>query len=144
MELSGRLYSPAPFRGRSSRCLLNSSSLGSKNWSGYFGEAKNFLPLPGIEPQFLGSSGRNRVTVLIVTSRLPVDRNVRSNWADKFSGISRIQNVLEDCVTVGGLLRACRQAGRVAEWHVIVDILPSYHFSKRQTSWTLGFYGRSC
>jgi hypothetical protein len=44
--------------------------VGPKIWAGYFGEKKNFLSLPGIEPQFFTCPAHSVVFVLTALLQL--------------------------------------------------------------------------
>jgi hypothetical protein len=54
---------PLDSRSNSTRCPLDRRLGGPQNWSRYYGEGKNFLAFPGIEPRLLGLAAYNLVSI---------------------------------------------------------------------------------
>lgn len=64
MEVSGQFYGIAGYP----HCPLNKRLYGTHRRSGRFEEEINLLPLPGIEPRFLGCPARSPVNLLLLLS----------------------------------------------------------------------------
>jgi hypothetical protein len=63
--MSGQLHAPAALPpGNCPPCQLYRRLGGSQSRSGRYGEERNLLPLPGIEPQFLNRSAHSLIAIL--------------------------------------------------------------------------------
>jgi hypothetical protein len=75
MEVSGQVHGPAALPpGSSTRYPLYKRLGEPQDLYGYYGEEKNLLPLPEIEPRFLGRPARSLVDVPTELSPLPERR----------------------------------------------------------------------
>jgi len=64
--MRGQLYVPAALMLGKEPLVTFEYESGPESWSGCFGEEKNVLSLPGIEPQFFTSPACSIVSVLTV------------------------------------------------------------------------------
>ena len=115
MKMSGQVYSPAvlhPWQapGVTRYCPLNRRLGGPQCQSGCFGDEKHPLPLPGIEPHFVGCPTRSLVTTPKEQCRLPHNQITSTFCRYVFTHVSTTGCVKE----FAGEVECCRMKFHVS------------------------------